>query len=134
MSNSLFAERRGFVEDRGRRTGVPVAAVATRKARKARPEPAPADEGDRPESGLRFRKRGEVKQLANKSINFSAFVIATLIPAAWLVAANLLQYALTDQLFPSPYRLIAVGTGVVWGCIIAWVTNVPQVLYFYRPG
>src|SRR5215813_12767101 len=141
MSNTLFAERRGFVEDRGRRTGVPVAAVATRKARKARPEPAPADEGDRladegdrPESGLRFRKRGEVKQLANKSINYSAFVIATLIPAAWLVAANLLQYALTDQLFPSPYRLIAVGTGVVWGCIIAWVTNVPQVLYFYRPG
>ena len=141
MSNSLFAERRGFVEDKGRRTGVPVAAVAARKARKARPEPAPPDEGDRPESegdrpesGVRFRKRGEVKQLANKSINYSAFVIATLIPAAWLIAANLLQYALTDQLFPSPYRLIAVGTGVVWGCIIAWVTNVPQVLYFYRPG
>jgi hypothetical protein len=23
---------------------------------------------------------------------------------------------------------------MVWGCIIAWATNVPQVLYFYRPG
>jgi len=25
-------------------------------------------------------------------------------------------------------------TGVVWGLIVAWATNVPQVLYFYRPG
>jgi len=83
---------------------------------------------------MRFRKGGEVKQLANKSINYSAFVLATLIPTAWLLSANLLQFALSGQPFLSPYRLVAVGTGVAWGCIVAWATNIPQVLYFYRPG
>jgi hypothetical protein len=134
MSKSFFAERRGFVEDKVRSTDVPVVVVAPRNTSKARLERAPIAESDRPERYLRIRKGGEVKQLANQSINYSAFVIATLIPTAWLLSANLLQFALTDQLFMSPYRLIAVGTGVVWGCIIAWATNVPQVLYFYRPG
>src|SRR5262249_14012509 len=34
----------------------------------------------------------------------------------------------------SLYRLVAAATGVVWGVIVGWITNVPQVLYFYRPG
>jgi hypothetical protein len=140
IPNSLIAERRGFVEDRGRTTNFPVVTTAPRKTGRARPERealsegGPLDEGDRSERSMRFIKRGEVKQLANKSINYSAFVIATFIPVAWLLSANLLQFALTDQLFISPYRWVAVATGVVWGCIIAWATNVPQVLYFYRPG
>ncbi|HEX2490181.1 MAG TPA: hypothetical protein VHR27_12275 [Blastocatellia bacterium] len=33
-----------------------------------------------------------------------------------------------------PYRLTALVSGVVWGIIVGWTTNVPQVLYFYRPG
>ncbi|HEU0176428.1 MAG TPA: hypothetical protein VFV58_19350 [Blastocatellia bacterium] len=33
-----------------------------------------------------------------------------------------------------PHRMAAIMAGLVWGCIIAWATNVPQVLYFYRPG
>src|SRR5262249_40344224 len=81
-----------------------------------------------------LRKKGEVKQLANKSVNHSAFVIAILIPTAWLLFANLLQLLLKDQELFSLHRLVAIVTGAVWGCIIAWVTNVPQVLYFYRPG
>jgi hypothetical protein len=83
---------------------------------------------------MRFRRRGEVKQLANKSINYSAFVVATLIPTAWLLSANLLQFVLVGHVLLSLPRLVAVATGVVWGCIVAWATNVPQVLYFYRPG
>src|SRR5215813_8132816 len=134
MSKSFFAERRGFVEDRARRTDVPVVVVAPRNTGRPRPERRPLDEGDRPERRMRFRNGGEVKQLANKSINYSAFVIATLTPTAWLLSANLLQYALSGQLFLSPYRLAALATGVAWGCIVAWATNVPQVIYFYRPG
>src|SRR5262249_31405942 len=134
MSKSFFAERRGFVEDRARRTDVPVVVVAPRNTGRPRLERGAMDKGDRPERRTRFRKGGEVKQLANKSINYSAFVIATLIPAAWLLSANLLQFALSGQLFLSPYRLVAVATGVAWGCIVAWATDVPQGVYFYRPG
>jgi hypothetical protein len=134
MSKSFFAERRGYVEDKARPTAVPVVVVAPRNKSRARMERAPIDEGDRPERHLRVRKGGEVKQLANQSINYSAFVIATLIPTAWLLSANLLQFVLRGQLFLSSYRLVAVATGVAWGCIVAWATNVPQVLYFYRPG
>ena len=133
MSKSFIAERRGFVEDKARLTDLPVS-VAPRSASKARPERQPPDEGDHPEKRLRFKKRDEVKQLANKSINYSAFVIATLIPTAWLLSANLLQFVLRGQLFLSSYRLVAVATGVAWGFIVAWALNVPQVLYFYRPG
>lgn len=134
MSKSFVAERRGLVKDKARTTVVPIATIATRNRNRARPEGGYTDEGDRLERRIRFRKGGEVKQLANQSINYSAFVIATLIPTAWLVAANLLRFVLSDQLFLSPYRLVAIATGVVWGCIVAWATNVPQVLYFYRPG
>src|SRR5215510_15597279 len=134
MSKSFFAERRGFVEDRARRTDVPVVVVAPRNTGRPRLERGPMNEGDRPERRTRFRKGGDVKQLANTSINYSAFVIATLIPTAWLLSANLLQYVLSDNLFLSPYRVVAIATGVAWGCIVGWVTNVPQVIYFYRPG
>src|SRR5262249_37086009 len=81
-----------------------------------------------------FRKKDNIKQLANKSVNYSAFIIAPLISTAWLLLANLLQLMLRDQELLSRHRLIALVTGVVWGLIVAWVTNVPQVLYFYRPG
>jgi hypothetical protein len=81
-----------------------------------------------------FRKRDDVKQLAKKSVNYSAFVVATLIPTAWLLLANLFHFLLRDQGLLRPHRLVAIATGVVWGCIVAWATNVPQVLYFYRPG
>src|SRR5262245_28182697 len=134
MSKSFYAERRGFVEDKARLTDLKVVVVAPRNTNKARPKRRPPKEGDRTERRMRYRKGGEVKQLANKSINFSAFVIATLIPTAWLLSANLLNFVLSGQLFLSSYRLVAVATGVTWGCIVAWVTNVPQVLYFYRPG
>src|SRR5262245_29008792 len=140
MSKSLFAERKGFVEDRARTTVVPLVPVAARNTSKTRPEREPIDEGDRPEEVDRperhvlFRKGGEVKQLANTSINYPAFVIATLIPTAWLLSANLLQYVLSGNLFLSSYRLVAVATGVAWGCSVAWATNVPPGLYFSRPG
>ena len=81
-----------------------------------------------------FKKKVSVKRLANKSVNRSAFVMATLIPTSGLFFANLLQFVLRDQDLFSPHRLVATATGVLWGCIVAWVTNVPQVLYFYRPG
>jgi hypothetical protein len=133
-SKSFFAERRGFVEDKARTAVAPVVAITPRNANRARPEGEPADEGDRPESRMQFRKGGEVKQLANQSINYSAFAIAILIPTAWLLSANLLRLVLSGDLSFGPYRLAAIATGTVWGCIVAWATNVPQVLYFYRPG
>jgi uncharacterized protein YqgC (DUF456 family) len=83
---------------------------------------------------MRFRKRGDVKQLANRSVNYSAFVTAPLIPTVGLLFANLAAFILRDEELLRPHRLVAVATGMVWGLIIAWVTNVPQVLYFYRPG
>src|SRR5262245_58224015 len=75
---SFLSERRGFGGDKARTTVVPVVAIASRKTNRARPEPEPIDEGDRTERRAPFRKRGEVKQLANQSINYSAFAIATL--------------------------------------------------------
>jgi hypothetical protein len=123
-SKSFFAERRGFVEVETLPMDFPAVTVAPRKTRKER---QPIDEGDRPESRLRIRNGGEVKQLANKSINYSAFVIAILIPTAWLLSANLLQFILSGQLFLSSYRLMALATGAAWGCIVAWAMNVPQV-------
>src|SRR5262249_8520611 len=111
-----------------------VVALAPRNKNRARPERGPLYKGDRHERGMRFRKKGDVRQLANKSINYSAFAIAILIPIAWLLSANLLQFVLRGQLALSPPRLVAVAIGGVWGGIVAWATNVPQVLYFYRPG
>jgi hypothetical protein len=138
MSKSLFAERKGFVEQKARTTVVPVVALApqnTKRGRKERdPIREPIEEGDHIERPIRLRKGAEVKQLSNQSINYSAFVIAPLIPTAWLLSANLLRFVLSGDLFLSPYRLTAIATGIVWGCIVAWATNVPQVLYFYRPG
>jgi hypothetical protein len=134
VSKSFYAERRGFVEDKARTAVAPVVAITSRGANRARPEGEPIDEGDRPERRMRFRNGGEVKQLANQSINYSAFVIATVIPTAWFLSADLLRFVLSGELSLSPSRLAAIATGIVWGGIVAWVTNVPQVLYFYRPG
>jgi hypothetical protein len=134
MPKSFFAERIGVVEDKARQDDLPVIAVATRNTTRARSKRRPPDETDRPEIRLQFKKVSEVKQLASKAINYSAFGIATLIPTAWLLSANLLQFVLSGNLSLSSYRLAAIATGVVWGCVIAWATNVPQVLYFYRPG
>ncbi len=83
---------------------------------------------------MRFRKRVKVRRLANKSLNRSAFVMITLVPTGWMLSASLLYFFMRGEELLSLYRLIASATGVVWGIIIAWVTNVPQVLYFYRPG
>ncbi|MGH9935436.1 MAG: hypothetical protein ACREAM_04265 [Blastocatellia bacterium] len=83
---------------------------------------------------MRFRKKSKVKRLANKSFNYAAFATATFIPTVWLLSANLLQYLLREEELLSPYRLVAAGTGLMWGGIVAWITNVPQVLFFYRPG
>ena len=134
MSKSLFAERRGFVEHKARTTVAPVVTTAPRNTKRARPKGGHIDEGGHPERRIRIRIVGEVRQLANQSINYSAFVIATIIPTAWLLSANLLRFVLSGALFLSPYRLVSIATGIVWGCIVAWATNVPQVLYFYRPG
>jgi len=83
---------------------------------------------------MRIGKKGNVKQLANKSINYSAFLTAALIPTIWLLFANLAPFILRNERLLQPHRLSAQATGVVWGIIVAWATNVPQVLYFYRPG
>src|SRR5262245_65059862 len=83
---------------------------------------------------MRIAKRGNVKQLVNKSINYSAFLTATLIPSIWLLFANLVPFILRNEGLFQHYRLAALATGLVWGSIVAWATNVPQVLYFYRPG
>jgi hypothetical protein len=83
---------------------------------------------------MRIGKRGNVKQLANKSINYSAFLTATLIPTIWLLFANLAPFILRNERLLQPHRLTALAAGVVWGFIVGWTTNVPQVLYFYRPG
>jgi hypothetical protein len=83
---------------------------------------------------MRIGKRGNVKQLVNKSINYSAFLTATLIPTIWLLFANLVPFILRNEGLFQHYRLAALATGLFWGFIVAWATNVPQVLYFYRPG
>ena len=83
---------------------------------------------------MRIGKKGNVKQLANRSINYSAFLTATLIPTIWLLFANLVPFILRNESLLQPYRLTALAAGVAGGFIVAWATNVPQVLYFYRPG
>ena len=83
---------------------------------------------------MRTGKKSSVKQLANRSINYSAFLTATLIPTIWLLFANLASFILRNEKLLHHHRVGALATGMVWGCIIAWATNVPQVLYFYRPG
>jgi hypothetical protein len=83
---------------------------------------------------MRIGKRGNIKQLVNKSINYSAFLTATLIPTIWLLFANLVPFILRNEGLLQHYRLAALATGLLWGFIVAWATNVPQVLYFYRPG
>jgi hypothetical protein len=82
----------------------------------------------------RYKKKRKAKRLANQSFNYSAFVMASFIPTAWVLLANLIQFLMTGEVSLHTHRLVAVATGVVWGGIVAWVTNVPQVLYFYRPG
>ena len=146
MSKSLFAERKGFVDDEPRPANFSVTVIHPRNTGRARPkrrptaelqpmpEPQHMDEGDRPEKPIRFKNVGEVKQLANTSINYSAFVIATAIPTGWLLCANLLQLILSGQIVLSYYRLAALITGVAWGGIVGWAVNVPQTLYLYRPG
>jgi hypothetical protein len=83
---------------------------------------------------MRIGKRGNVKQLANKLINYSAFLTATLIPTIWLLFADLVPFILRNESPLQPHRVMALVAGVVWGLIAGWATNVPQVLYFYRPG
>ncbi len=83
---------------------------------------------------MRFGKKAKAKQLPNKSINYSPFLIATIVPTAWILLPILLQYFLRGEALRSAHHMVAAPAGVVWGCIIAWVVNVPQVLYFYRPG
>src|SRR5690606_6130304 len=69
----------------------------------------------------------------NKSINYSAFLTATLIPTLWLLFANLASFILRNEKLFQPHRITALATGVVWGFIIAWTIHVTEVLYFYRP-
>jgi len=83
---------------------------------------------------MRFRKKVDIKQLNNLLVNYSAFASASLLPTSLLIFANLSQFVLRGQELLSPHRLVAVACGVVWGTIVAWAKNVPQVLYFYRPG
>src|SRR5499427_6223677 len=83
---------------------------------------------------MRIGKKVIAQQLANRSINYFAFFTATIIPTIWLTFANLVSYILRNENLIQPHRLAALVTGLVWGLIVAWATNVPQVLYFYRPG
>ena len=81
-----------------------------------------------------FRKSDNVKQLANKSINLTAALLAILIPAAWILVACLLQFLINGGEWLRLHRIVALAVVVLWGCLVAWVLNVPQVLYFYRPS
>ncbi|HKQ77657.1 MAG TPA: hypothetical protein VJ810_28435 [Blastocatellia bacterium] len=88
----------------------------------------------REDDSVRYKKKRKAKRLANQSFNYSAFLMASFIPTAWVLVANSIQYLMRGELSLQPHRLVAVATGVVWGGIVAWITNVPQVLYFFRPG
>jgi len=88
----------------------------------------------RHEENARLKKKRKATRLPNLSFNYSAFLMASFIPTAWALLANLLQYLMRGDDPLQPHRLTAVGVGVLWGAIVAWITNVPQVLYFYRPG
>jgi hypothetical protein len=83
---------------------------------------------------MRIGKKINVQQLTNRSINYFAFLTATLIPTIWLTFANMVSFILRNEKLLQPHRLAALAAGLIWGCVIAWATNVPQVLYFYRPG
>src|SRR5215475_4390408 len=98
MSKSFFAERRGFVGGKARTAAAPVVAITPRDTNRARQEGDHVDEGAPPDRRMQFRQGGEVKQLANQAINSSAFVIATLIPTALLLLANLLRFVLSGEL------------------------------------
>ncbi len=88
----------------------------------------------REDDSLRYKKKLKAKRLANQSFKYSAFLIASFIPTAWVLLANFIQFLMKGEVLLLPHRLVALSTGVVWGAIVAWITNVPQVLYFYRPG
>src|SRR5215813_13982820 len=88
----------------------------------------------REDDRLRSKKKRKAKRLANQSFNYSAFLMASFIPTAWVLIADLIQFLMRGEVLLLPYRVVAVATGIVWGGIVAWITNVPQVLYFYRPG
>jgi len=88
----------------------------------------------REDDSVRYKKKRKAKRLANQSFNYSAFLMASFIPTAWVLVANSLQYLMRGELSLRPHRFVAVAAGVVWGAIVAWITNVPQVLYFFRPG
>jgi len=81
-----------------------------------------------------FRKSTNVKQLANKSFNHSAVLLAIFIPALWILVACLLQFLISGGELLRLHRTVALAAVVLWGGLVAWVLNVPQVLYFYRPG
>jgi hypothetical protein len=81
-----------------------------------------------------FRKSGNVKQLANRSVNHSAATLAIIIPTIWILVANLLQFLINGGEWLRVHRLVALAIVILWGGIVAWVLNVPQVLYLYRPG
>src|SRR5215510_11889798 len=98
MSKSFFAERRGFVGGKARTAAAPVVAITHRDTKRARPEGDLIDEGDPTDRRMKFSMVGEAKQLANQSINSSAFVVATLTPTAWLLSANLLRFVFSGKL------------------------------------
>ncbi len=83
---------------------------------------------------MRFKKKGKVIQLPNMAINHATFVTTPFIPTAWVLSADLLEFIGRGEEMLRPHRLVAIATVVVWGWIVAWVLNVPQVLYLYRPG
>ena len=82
---------------------------------------------------MRIGKRGNVKQLANKSINYSAFLTATLIPTIWLLFANLALFILRNERLLQPHRLTALRSGVCVGHHrrLDW-TNRPAGLIFLQ--
>lgn len=87
----------------------------------------------REDDRAQYKKKRKAKRLANQSFNYTAFLMASFIAMAWVLIADLIQFLMRGEILPRPYRLVAVATGLVWGAIVAWITNVPQVLYFYRP-
>jgi uncharacterized protein YqgC (DUF456 family) len=83
---------------------------------------------------MQVRKSPDVKQLSNTLVNYAAFASSPLVPTTLLFFASLSQFVWRGQDLLSAHRLIAIATGAIWGAILAWAKNVPQVLYFYRPG
>src|SRR5262245_33200867 len=88
----------------------------------------------REDDRVRYKKKRKAKRLASQSFNYSAFVMASFIPTAWVLLANLIQFLMSGEVLLLPYRVVAVGTGIVWGGIVAWIRTCRRFCIFTDLG